>query len=88
MTSVENKTFQSESVPVDGQEFKSCTFNDATLVYGGGALPTFVNCQFSGVSLHFEGAAGKTLQFLSGLSAGGFAPAVEKIVEGVRSQRL
>lgn len=85
---IENKHFENEAVPVDGVQFKNCAFTRASLVYGGGVLPSFVDCQFNGVALDFSGPAANTLQFLSGLRRGGFAPAIDKIVDGVRRQQL
>ena len=88
MENVENQTFRNKTVRVDGTEFKDCTFYDATLVYAGGALPKFVNCTFSSVTLQFESAAAKTLKFLGGVSGGGFTPAVGKIMLGIREKKF
>lgn len=85
---VENQTFRNEMVTVDGRQFKACTFDNTTLVFTGETLPTFVDCRFSDVSLRFEGAAASTLKFLSGLSVGGFAQAVDNIFDGVRTRKL
>jgi hypothetical protein len=87
MNTVEKQTFSNKAVTVDGIEFKGCTFENSALVYAGGELPSFVDCQFNGVSLKFEDAAANTLSFLSGLRKGGFAPAVDKIVKSIRNKR-
>ncbi len=83
---VEQKIFRDEEVHVDGQQFKNCRFERATLVYAGGDLPSFVNCHFVQVSLDFTDTAANTLSFLGGLHKGGFAPAVDKIIKGVRTK--
>ncbi|NDJ84933.1 MAG: hypothetical protein GYB66_03515 [Chloroflexi bacterium] len=87
MEVVENQTFRSETITVDDTQFKNCLFDNASLVYAGGALPSFVDCQFRSVSLQFTAAAANTLEFLGGLRRGGFAPAVDKIINGVRNQQ-
>lgn len=86
METIENTTFQGEAIMVDGKQFKSCLFEECTLVFAGGELPEFQNCQFENISMQFDGAAAKTLKFLSGLSAGGFSAAVENIIGGVRAK--
>jgi hypothetical protein len=77
-------TFAAVEVAVDGKRFESCIFNRSALVYGGGALPTFVNCKFNGVSLQFAGAAANTLAYLSGMHQGGFPRAVTKLMDNIR----
>lgn len=87
MELVEKQTFRNEVVMVDDTEFNGCVFDRAELVYAGGELPSFVNCQFNEVSLQFTDAAANTFKFLSGLRKGGFSPAIDKIVKGVREKR-
>ena len=77
-------TFRGVVVEVDGRRFVNCVFIEATLVYGGGPLPSFVECTFDDVSLQFADAAADTLKFLSGLQVGGFGPAVAKIFDSIR----
>lgn len=79
-----NTTYRNTLVEVDGQRFVNCVFIEATLVYSGGALPSFVGCKFDDVSLQFADAAADTLKFLSGLQAGGFGTAVSKIFDSIR----
>jgi len=84
MELVKSKIFQNETVTVDNKQFVDCDFVDTSLVYNGGILPKFDRCYFNGVSLQFGDAAASTLRFLSGLRSGGFMPAVDKLLEGVR----
>lgn len=86
MASVENTVFQNEAVAVDGTQFKNCTFSNATLVFAGGDLPSFVDCQFRSVALEFDGAAVNTFKFLTGMQAGGFSQAVSGILAGIRQR--
>lgn len=84
MNTIENQIYRATSVEVDNTVFENCVFEGASLVFAGGSLPRFVDCQFHNVSLEFTDAAANTLSFLSGLRKGGFAPAVDKILKGVR----
>lgn len=84
MTRVVNQSFGSEVVSVDGKQFVSCTFDNSTLLYAGGDLPSFSGCRFSAVSLQFEDSAVNTIKFLSGLREGGFSQAVDKIIQSIR----
>jgi hypothetical protein len=51
-------------IHTDGGHFVNCNFMSATLRYGGGAHPTFENCQFGDVVWHFIDDARRTIQFL------------------------
>jgi len=84
MAAVKNKTFQNEVVPVDGKQFRDCVFNNATLEFAGGELPTFTDCRFNDVKLQFQDAAANTLKLLGGLRNGGFSTAIDEILESVR----
>lgn len=84
METVADKTFDNETVNVDGKAFSGCTFNYCTLVYSAGDVPTFTNCDFGSNTLQFEGAAQNTLKFLSTLQTGGFERSVETIFQTIR----
>lgn len=84
MELVENKIFYNETVVVDDKQFVNCDFEGSSLLYDGGALPTFTQCKFDRVSLQFGDAAANTLQFLSKLRHGGFSPAVDRLLDSVR----
>lgn len=58
-------TFEGQTIPLDGDVFKQCEFRKCTLVYSGGELPGFTSCKFFDVTWKFEGAAERTLGFLS-----------------------
>lgn len=86
MELVQSKIFQKESITVDDKQFVDCDFIDASLIYNGGTLPSFDQCQFSGVSLQFGDAAGNTLRFLSGMRSGGFMTAIDRLLDNIRNK--
>jgi hypothetical protein len=86
MADVENKTFNNETVHVDGNSYIGCTFTRTTLIFSAGEMPEFANCEFEQITLDFDGAAQNTLLFLSGLYRGGFQRGVETIFDGIRQE--
>jgi glycosyltransferase involved in cell wall biosynthesis len=68
---VERK-FGPEEVLIDGRRFNDCAFSGTDLVYRGGGLPFFDNCQFDDVKFSFDGSASNTLNFARQLRASGF----------------
>lgn len=61
---ISDRSFGAEQVPVDGGHFERCSFNASILVYRGGAVPVFDNCQFERVQFSLKGAAGNAAAFL------------------------
>lgn len=78
MTTFANAAFTNETVAVDGNRYEACRFTDCQLAYSGGELPTFVQCEFEGVSIRLDNGAAQTLQYLQGLYRGGLADPVEE----------
>ena len=63
MTEIRGESFEGE-VDVDDRHFIDCTFGTVQLRYGGGQLPRFEGCTFSGASWFFHGAALRTIRLL------------------------
>jgi len=65
MEDIRDRTFSGgERVQTDGKSFIGCTFEKATLAYGGGLHPTFEECSFGEVGWLFTDAGLRTVQFL------------------------
>lgn len=88
METVENQVFRDQSVEVDGKQFRKCTFRNARLSYAGGALPAFIDCKFSNVSLEFTQGAANTIAFLSGLKGRGFDNAIGQLTSAIREHKF
>lgn len=52
---------------LDGIEFRSCTFENCTLVYEGGPPPSLRDCTFINSVFRFDGAARNTVDFLKAI---------------------
>lgn len=88
METIENQVFRDQSVEVDGKQFRKCNFRNARLSYAGGALPAFVDCKFSNVSLEFTQGAANTIAFLGGLKGRGFDIAIEQLTSAIREHKI
>jgi hypothetical protein len=67
------RTFTDEEltgrVLLDGGTFEQCRFQNAALIYIGGAPPTLVGCSFREVTFEFKGAAGRSVAFLQAIAS-------------------
>lgn len=79
-----NEEFTNVTVPLDGEEFRDCTFRNCLFVYRGGPPPTLDNCSFYGFTMGFDGAAGQTLKLLWQLYHGGFQSVIESTLNNIR----
>ncbi|MBI3861742.1 MAG: hypothetical protein HY290_07585 [Planctomycetia bacterium] len=61
------KTFKDESIHLDGQAYETCTFENCTLIFSGGEIPTVAGCEFRDCQWRLEGAADRTVSFLKSL---------------------
>jgi hypothetical protein len=60
-------TFTNTRVRVDNEEFHNCRFDGCMIVYGGTGGVIMDTCTFNNCNFEFEGAAGNTVKFMSGL---------------------
>jgi hypothetical protein len=61
----DNKTFFSERVVIDGNEYHGCTFSRCQLVYRGEETFVLVDCLIQNPQWVVEGPAAHTLKFLT-----------------------
>ena len=66
MSEVRNQTLGGR-VALDGKTFIDCEFQNAQLVYKGGAQPGFANCRFIQSRFEFTEAAANTVNLLRGM---------------------
>ena len=84
-----DKVFRDEKVFLDGNAYRGCKFIGCALVYNGGKPPTMVDCLFDNVKWEFDGAAGRTIQFMSALYHGmdqGGVNLIERTFENIRKK--
>ena len=66
---IEDKSFGTDRIVIDGGSFRQCIFEGSTLVYFGGQIPNMENCDMRGVKFEFGGPAKNTVQLLGWLRA-------------------
>ncbi len=64
----QNETFTGE-VDLDRNDFDTCTFSEALLIYSGGTPPSLNGCNFTNVKFEFRGAASNTVAFLQAMAS-------------------
>jgi hypothetical protein len=67
MAEIRNQTLSGDQM-IDGNTYIDCTFDNARLIYEGGAAPGFGNCMFKASHFRFQGPAGQTLTFLKAMA--------------------
>jgi glycosyltransferase involved in cell wall biosynthesis len=65
------KTFGDEEVRIDGIHFKDCTFKGTQLLYLGGRIPIFEDCDLGAANINFAGSASNTVHWLRQLKQAG-----------------
>jgi hypothetical protein len=71
MAKHERESFKSQRIVVDGNEYTLCHFEFCEMVFEGGTLPILVGNSFTNTRFTFDGAAARTIQFMTGLYGGG-----------------
>ena len=64
----ENKTFENETITLDGNDFIDCTFRNCRFLYAGGDF-NIERIRFDSLELTAEGAAARTVMLLRSLWA-------------------
>ena len=57
------KTFENETVRLDGNHYTGCTFKNCTLEFAGGPVPEISFCESIDCQWRFADAAERTVQF-------------------------
>jgi len=82
-----DKTFEDETVHLDGNAYIGCTFVECRLIFSGLGRVRFVVCRFDGCRGEMEGAAQETLGFLAKLCAiPGMEDFMEKTFDNIRGR--
>ena len=79
-----DKTFQDETVELDGNEYFNCGFHRCNLRYAGGSIPHFDNCRFEAGSFMLEQGAGNAFEFVRELYHAGLQSNVEAFFDDIR----
>jgi len=75
--------YNHETVMLDGESFEACEFRACRMVYAGGAVPSFRDCQFIDCEWRFDDAAARTLGFMQLLWGVGAKAAVQAQIKTI-----
>ena len=78
-----SRTFQNETVKLDGNKFVDCQFNDCVILYAGGDYQLEKVDLAGSNGFYFTGSAIRTLGFLSKICQA-YPELGEKIFDGIR----
>jgi hypothetical protein len=88
---IHDRTFRNTSLFIDGQRFVRCRFEDCQLIYEGRDEVDFQDCTFERCSWTFDGAAERTIGFLSTLqlqTGAGGPNLVQSIFENIQNRKV
>jgi len=64
MAEFKEKSFENETLNVDGNNYENCKFKGCTMIYSGGSDTHVNGCSFDDCKWQFDGAAANTMGFL------------------------
>ena len=91
LETVSDRTFRNTSLFIDGLRFVRCHFEDCQLIYEGRDEVDFRECTFERCSWTFDGAAERTIGFLSTLqlqTGVGGPDLVQSIFENIQNRKV
>jgi hypothetical protein len=62
-------SFTNSTVPLDGNEFVNCLFDNCELIYQGGIPPQLSDNSFNNFKIVFRGPAANTIAFVKAMAA-------------------
>ena len=84
MTDYIGRTYEGEQIELDGNTYTDCRFDNCVLIFKGGDLPSLKDNVFSECGWQFDGAAARTLAFMTAMYHGGGRELIEQTFENVR----
>ena len=84
MTQHVGETFTNQSVVLDGNDYRTCTFTNCELVFRGTASVSLHEVTANDCRWTFAGAAGMTIKFMTALYQGGFSDMIDLTFENIR----
>jgi hypothetical protein len=75
-----NEIVRDQTIILDGGHFVGKSFIDCRLVYEGGLPPVLKECDFIDSEFAFDGAASRTLSFVSALARNGAEDLIKSLV--------
>ncbi len=84
MTQHVGETFTNQTVVLDGNDYRNCTFTNCEIVFNGTASVSLNGISFNDCQWTFDGPAGLTINFMTALYQAGVTDMLEQTFENIR----
>ena len=84
MAQHEGAAFTNDTVVLDGNEYRNCTFTNCHIVFNANAPVSLHGINFNDCRWTFDGPAGLTVNFLTSLYQAGLTDMVDQTLENIR----
>ena len=80
----EGASFSNETVVLDGNEYRNCTFTNCEIIFGATAGVSLNGISFNNCRWTFTGPAGTTINFMTALYQAGVTDMLDQTFENIR----
>ena len=80
----EGASFSNETVVLDGNEYRNCTFTNCEIVFNATAPSSLNGINFIDCRWTFNGPAGQTIDFMTALYQAGMTELIDGTFENIR----
>ena len=80
----EGATFANETVVLDGNDYRDCTFTNCELIFHGSAGVSLHGITLNDCRWTFDGPAGLTINFMTALYQAGVTDLIDQTFENIR----
>src|SRR5215218_1547936 len=80
----EGATFANETVVLDGNDYRNCTFNNCEIVFNGTASVALNGINLNDCRWTFNGPAGLTIDFMTALYQAGMTDLIDGTFANIR----
>ena len=84
MAQYQGATFTNETVVLDGNDYRNCTFTDCVIVFRGTAAVSMNGVTTNNCRWTFEGPASLTIEFMTALYQAGVTDMLDQTFENIR----
>ena len=84
MVQYQGATFSNETVVLDGNDYRNCTFDNCEIVFNGTDSVSLFGINFNDCRWTFDGPAGRTIDFMTALYQSGMTELIEGTFENIR----
>jgi hypothetical protein len=84
MTQHVGETFTNQTVVLDGNDYRNCTFTNCEIVFNGTASVSLNGISFNNCQWTFDGPAGLTINFMTALYQAGVTDLIDQTIDNIR----